>query len=194
MTTMTVEGRRVYIKTEYGESVVALLKALGAKWDPESKRWWIGAVKKKEVEAALAEASQKQLTEKEPTSANEPDSSRVLAKINYKGKSYFVVVESPEKGRCKICRLEGSSFWVDMADCELIKTYYPRPERNFRGKPTGRFLHTTLGSIRSFVKQQREAEARGEQACSSCGKRGQKLCQDLEDGLMKCYTCCDIPE
>lgn len=33
---------------------------------------------------------------------------------------------------------------------------------------------------------------RGSYVCADCGKPG-KLVQDLEDGLMKHYRCCDIP-
>ena len=54
-------------------------------------------------------------------------------------------------------------------------------------------LVVPLGSIRRFVDSQKRAEQNGEPACAACGKRGE-LHHDLEDGLMKCFSCCDMPE
>jgi hypothetical protein len=98
--------------------------------------------------------------------------------------------ERHDKGRCKICRLQGAGFWVDMADCELLKTYEGRTVGHY-GRSSSRY--TTLGSLRKFVERQREAEARGDKPCAACGKRW-PLCEDMEDGLMKCHRCCDMPE
>lgn len=189
MATMTVESRRVYISTTYGESCVPALKALGAKWDAERHAWWVGSAKRAQVEQILSAADQ------EPAAAQteEPDSARVLARVEYRGQSYFVLAESIEKNRCKICKLSGSiGQWVDMSECSLVRTYEPREEKGAYGRSTGRMVYTTLGSMRRFVEKQRGAEARGEPACASCGKRGH-LTHDMEDGLLKCRSCCDMP-
>ena len=51
--TITVEGRRVYIQTRYGDPCVPALKRLGAHWEPQTKRWWLTSAKQAEVEAAI---------------------------------------------------------------------------------------------------------------------------------------------
>lgn len=179
-----VEGKRVYIKTPYGHPAVAKLKALGCKWDPESKRWWCGLAKKDKVDLIV------QANLEAPAPTEEPDNTKVLAKVKYKTSTYYVIAESQATNRCRICLLfEKMGFWVPMEECELIKTYSPKTWTN-RGHTMTDYV--TLGSIRRFVKEQKEAEARGEDPCASCGKRG-RLVLDHEDGLMKCKGCCDMP-
>ena len=53
--------------------------------------------------------------------------------------------------------------------------------------------YPTIGSLRKFRDQQRQGERDGTPACAAGGKRG-PLHHDMEDGLMKCHACCDMPE
>jgi hypothetical protein len=182
-----VAGRRVYVKTPYGHPVVAKLKELGAKWEPESKSWWVGSAKRAAVEALVADSA-----EAAPPQKEGPHDVRVLAKVRYKDRTYYVRAEG--QGRCRLTTLDLSlDFWASQSECDLLKTYQPREERGRYGRSTGRMVYTTLGSIADFVAGQKRAEKEGLPACAACGRRKDDLVRDMEDGLMKCYSCCDMP-
>lgn len=56
MTTIKIkpEGKRLYaVGNTY--PVKDALKGIGAKWDPETKAWWVGTAKRAELEAIIAE-------------------------------------------------------------------------------------------------------------------------------------------
>lgn len=121
---------------------------------------------------------------------------RVYAKVEYKGRTYYVIAETKDRTRCRLATLQedGPVFWAQMAECSLLKTYQGREKwdgRRYSGKTIT--VYTTLGSLRDFVETQKRADAAGHPACPECGKRGE-LVRDLEDGGMKCYRCCDMPE
>jgi hypothetical protein len=124
---------------------------------------------------------------------------RVYAKVRYKARDYYVVAEMLDKVarqplRCRLTTLDGMApFWVDCADCELVRTYRPKERwdgRRYSGRTET--VYDTIGSLRRFRDEQAKARKNGEPACASCGKRG-RLVHDLEDGMMKCPSCCDIP-
>lgn len=185
------QGQRVYF-TGDTYSAKDRIKGIGGHWDDERKAWWVGVKKSGDAEKLVAELSQPQQSDTPDTktgkglpTASEPDSARVYAKVEYKGTNWYVIAESHNQGRCRICKLSGTGQWVDMADCQVIKTY---PTREYRGQTT----YTTLGSIRRFVADQKQAESAGVPQCAACGKRGH-LIEDYEDGCMKCRACCDMP-
>lgn len=200
MATTTVErvGARVYA-VDAPFAVKDELKRIGCHWDSGRRQWWIGAKKAAELEALVERINAAPNADAPDTRAtglptmSERDDCRVYAKVTYKGSNWYVVAEAHDKGRCKICKLSGVGFWVDMADCEIVKTYAGRPERGAYGRPTGRTVYTTLGTIRSFVSDQRDKEARDVPQCAACGKRSDYLVEDMEDGCMKCRGCCDMP-
>lgn len=70
--TISVEGRRVYIQTRYGDPCISALKRLGAHWEPQEKRWWLTSAKKAEVEAAVA-ASAGKPNEADAGAGSKPD-------------------------------------------------------------------------------------------------------------------------
>ncbi|MCC6416780.1 MAG: hypothetical protein IT429_00865 [Gemmataceae bacterium] len=167
-------------------------KAIGAHWDGDRRQWWVGAAKTAAAEALAAElnAAPVSATESGPETVGE--GSRVYARVEYKGRKYYVVAESPEKGRCRLTTLQGTpAFWADMVACTLIRTYEGRPERGAFGRPTGRTAYTTLGSLRAFVGRETRARDAGATVCAECGLSGE-LVADLEDGLLKHRRCCDI--
>ena len=184
-------GARVYaLNTPFDAR--AALKRIGCHWDADRRAWWIGAAKAAELEKLVAGLAAAPAADAKP--AGPSDDSIVRAKVKYKGRTYFSVAEAAGRTRCLITTLDGSWHgWVDMAACELVKEYHGREERGAYGRPTGRTVYTTLGSIRRFVEEQRAAEAKGVPACAECGKRDGNLIEDLEDGLMKHKHCCDIP-
>ena len=84
-------------------------------------------------------------------------------------------------------------FWADCSEVEQTKEYRPREVwdgRRYSGKTVLRY--TTLGGIADFIAEQRQDRAAGLPQCAACGKTGDNLVQDLEDGLMKHPHCCDI--
>lgn len=189
-TTLETREKRIYLVGLPFHSKDAAKQTLGAKWDGDAKQWWVGVAKRAAAEKFVAELNtgtveHPDMTVKSGDTMSEPDSARVYAKVKYRGANWFVIAESHQQNRCRICRLSGVGIWVDMGECELVKTYTPREYR-------GRTEYTTLGSIRWFIDSQKRAEARGEEPCADCGKRGH-LIEDLEDGLMKCRHCCDMP-
>jgi len=86
-------------------------------------------------------------------------------------------------------------FWANCEEVEQVKTYTPRKVWNGRRAPYNRdvLVYTTLGSIAKFIAEQKAAEKAGVPQCAACHKRVHGLIEDLEDGLMKCRGCCDMP-
>lgn len=85
---------------------------------------------------------------------------------SYKGRTYRLEFLGKTKfgERAKLAFMDGSKeFWVDAS---LVS-------------------ETTGSAARSSSKANRYV-------CAECGKGG-SLVQDLEDGLLKHYNCCDIP-
>lgn len=122
---------------------------------------------------------------------------RVYAKVEYKERTYYVIAETKDRTRCRLATLQedGPVFWADMSACRLIKTYPGRQVwdgRRYSGRTVTRY--TTLGSIREFVADQKQAEAAGHPQCTVCGKRSSDLVRDLETGGMACRGCADMPE
>lgn len=184
-------GARVYLKDlsfNDKDRAKAALGMTGQNFDREKRAWWVGVAKLDAATKFVAELNAGPAAGDAGGAAKEPDSARVYAKVKYKGRTMYVVAESHGQGRCKVCPLmDGVGTWVDMADCDLERTYSPREYR-------GRTEYTTLGSLRSFVEKQKRLEADGAPQCAACGKRSNDLVHDLEDGCMKCPGCADMPE
>lgn len=168
MCTMTVEARRVYVKTPFGHPVVAKLKSLGAHWDGERKQWWLGSGKKSEVEALLASPANDAYA---PNPAEDTDKITVVGKAKYKGKTYYVRWVGETKSgeyKARLVTLDAKiDFWAKCARpherhvdgsgdvAAIVKTYPAREERGAYGRPTGRMVQQTLGGIRRFIEQAR---------------------------------------
>ncbi len=215
MATMTLDGRRCYIATAFGEPAVAPLKELGVHWDPDSRRWWISSAKKDQVAAILAAhqfdprkaldraaaADQAEEAGASPEAAaklreaprEDISTCRIYAQVEYKGRRYYVIAETKDLSRCRLATLDGSLvFWADCSACNLLKRYEPREVwdgRRYSG--TTRTEYQTIGSMRRFVEREKRNRADGGAVCAECGKSGE-LVRDLEDGLLKHRGCCDI--
>jgi len=132
------------------------------------------------------------------TAREDPHDIRLTGKGRYKGREYYagrivgdrvVLYTLPdEKG-------EYLEFMAPCAEVEQTKEYRPREVWDGR-RNSGRTVtqYTTLGSIADFVASQRRLEKQGVPQCAACGKRSASLVRDLEDGLVKCPGCADIPE
>jgi hypothetical protein len=125
------------------------------------------------------------------------DDTRVVAKAKYKGRTYYCPFAGTTKSgerKARLVTLDGSiDFWATIGtgpdEAEILKTYQPRTH-TFRGHTETRY--TTLGSIRAFIGRESANRQAGGAVCAECGTSGD-LVEDLEDGLMKHYRCCDMP-
>lgn len=110
---ISVEGRRLYIKTQYGDPCVPALKKLGAHWEPQTKRWWISTSKREDVEEIIRATADK------PNTADANIEIMVLGKAKYKGRNYYVRWAGQTKNgdyKARLCSLDGKlDFWVNAA-------------------------------------------------------------------------------
>lgn len=189
-------GARIYVRTAYGEPVVPALKALGAHWDAEKKCWWIGAAKRAKVEELLVGADKAQ-DEAPATGPVKEDVSacRAYAQVEYKGRRYYVIAETKDLTRCRLTTLDGlAPFWADCADCNLVRRYEGRERWDGRRYSNRTItVYQTIGGLREFRDQQKQAKANGEPVCGECGKAGEEMVEDMEDGCLKHRACCDMP-
>jgi len=151
---ISVEGRRVYIQTRYGDPCVPALKCLGAHWDPQTKRWWLTSAKTSEVEAAVAASADK------PNKADSEREVTVVGKASYKGRNYYVRwVGQCKSGQYKarLCSLDGKiDFWALAArrgECDVTGdvAYITKTYQEAR----------SLDSIRRYIERLKEAETSG---------------------------------
>lgn len=192
--TITRDGQRVYFG---GDTYAAKdrIKALGGHWDADKRAWWVGAKKEAEARALAAELNAAEAP-LHPL-AEDPDKVRLTGKGRYKGRVYYCGAITRDGTRVRLLTLPDTKgdyldFWADCSEVEQLKRYEPREERGAYGRPTGRMVYTTLGSIQRFLAEQKVARDRGDPVCAACGTSGE-LVQDLEDGCLKHLRCCDIP-
>ncbi|MCP9496094.1 MAG: hypothetical protein MSG64_16725 [Pyrinomonadaceae bacterium MAG19_C2-C3] len=116
MATIRIEGRRVYIKTAYGEACVAALKSLGAKWDGDRREWWVGTGKRAAVEAIVS-APAEEYAEAAARKASDDlrrDQNNILARAKYDAQTYYVVAHGEnERGA-----------WVKLMFRDGSKTFF----------------------------------------------------------------------
>jgi hypothetical protein len=176
-------GTRVYVVGNTF-AIKDRLKSAGCHWDGERKQWWIGAAKADKITSIVGGLDGKEIKE-------DFSNSRLYGKVEYKGRSYYVLAVGQDRLRLTV--LDSSIvFWAAVSECKWTKRYEVRTR--FGGYGRGQIeVYTTLGSIREFIETQKQEKASGKPACAECGKHGD-LHHDLEDGAMKCYSCCDIPE
>lgn len=170
----------------------------GSNFDADAREWWVGAVK-----AGLAEAFVEKLNDAAKNSEpgvpvkQSPHDIRLTGKGRYKGVVYYAGAISRDGRRVRLLTLPDADgkfldFWADCLDVEEVKRYAPRERKvGFRGETVTEY--TTLGGIADFIADQKRKEAAGVPQCAACHKRQTGLIQDLEDGLMKCRGCCDLP-
>jgi hypothetical protein len=144
--TLDRQGTRIYL-TGDTYPIRDRIKAIGGHWDGDRRAWWVGAAKASEAEALVnGAASSPQSTETRKVS----DDSRVVAKVEYKGRKYYALwmgVCKSGASKAHLTVLDGSiDFWADMSLCTVLKRYETREYR-------GREEHTTLGGLRKFIER-----------------------------------------
>ena len=169
---MSREGRRFYLRTPYGHAVVPLLRSLGAKWDPESKRWWVGSAKEDAARRAVTESGSEKAKE---DAAKEK---KVIGKAAYKGRSYYVewAGETKHGPAAKLTTLDGKiEFWAPTVD---------RGDGKETAAITKRYREPmSLGKIQRFIERAKEDSAsnggsrpdRGDPGCYECRSLG-RMC------------------
>lgn len=175
------EGRRIYIKTKYGEACVGLLKQAGAHWDSTHKAWWVSIAKKSEVEKILhAEPEQLEEAQKRETKRQlERDRNNILGRAKYDGTSYYVVAhgENSRGDWVKLLFRDGSkTFYKAAADVEITKEYE---------KPT------TLAKLQAFAESlqaEKDESLPFIEECWECGAQ-YRTYGNVWDMNMSCRRC-----
>lgn len=129
----------------------------------------------------------------------DPHDIRLTGKGRYKGREYYAGAVTKDGARVRLLTLPDANgnyldFWADCSQVEQTKRYEPREVwdgRRYSGRT--RTVHTTLGSIADFIRDQRQERQAGTPACPVCGVRGRELVHDLETGMNCCRGCCDMP-
>lgn len=180
-------GRRVYV---IGNTfpIKSRLKEAGCKFDPDRKQWWIGSTKADKIERIVGKLDGQEVEQDK----SELSDRRCDGKVEYKGRTYYVIGRSDRKGKLWLTVLDCSiDFWAAESECRWVKRY--QPQQRWGGYGRGQVeVYQTVGRIRDFVEQEKRARSRNEPVCGECGKSGE-LVDDLEDGVPKHPRCCDIP-
>lgn len=148
--TMTKEARRVYVSTVYGHPIIAKLKDLGAKWEPETKRWWVGSGKIEAVTKLVEEFANVEKQKEDPADI------RIYAKASYKGRTYYVrdYFHGDNGTRVKLITLDGSiEFWAGLTN--------PHVREEGKAEITKKYATwkvTTLGSISAYIEKKKAEE------------------------------------
>lgn len=186
MTTATMNigtetvGTRVYV-TGNTYAVKDQLKSAGCHWDGDRRQWWIGKAKLSAIEGIVSGLASA------PAPKEDISTRRVYAKVEYKGRTYYVIGESGD--RCRLTVLDGSlDFWADMSACTLLNEYPGRQVWDGRRGNGTVTRYTTLGSLRDFI-----AQRKADEKTVASGEIPDGWCVDLEDGAVKPRHECDMP-
>lgn len=190
MSILTV-GSRLYVAGNT-YAIKDQLKAIGCHWDADRKQWWIGKAKAAEL-AKIVDRNSGSTSQDSSSSgyvaptADELSKKPCTGKVEYKGRTYYVVGES-KTGKLLLTVLDCSiSFWAEQSVCRWVKRYETRTQ--FQGYSRGNVeVHQTVGSIRRFIEQSK----RDDQELAS-GRIPAGYCVDLEDGCVKRRSECDMP-
>lgn len=165
------EGRRIYLEGNT-YPVRDAIRDLGATWDGDSKRWWVGAAKREAAAALVAKLNTTSPSRGTATDGEKLDPEAPIAgRATYRGKDYLLVAQgtSPD-GRpyAKLAYRDGSRvFWAaSAAEVSVTKRYR-----------TGRDAHpVTLRSLQAFAERRVRERATGVCECS-CHKRADCTCE-----------------
>lgn len=180
--TIQVEKSRVYFDGNT-YPIKDQIKSIGGHWDADRKMWWVGKAK-------LADAQTLCSASPASPAADAPRDIRLTGKGRYKGREYFAGAITRDGMRVRLLTLPDPNgkfldFWAPCAEVEQTRTYSPRTN-TYRGRTETR--HTTLGSIADFIAKSRAADKKIAQ-----GEIPDGYCVDLEDGLVKRISECDMP-
>ena len=136
----TKVGRRYYFDgAPY--SARDALKSAGCRWDPQRRAWWTG----KAATAALVEGQAVEAPAKDE--AINVDSRSIAGRVQYKGRSYYLLAERRDGTGAKVCFRDGSRvFWTQRGvEYTVTKRY-----RELR----------SISQLRAYAEQAKEDQAR----------------------------------
>lgn len=181
-------GSRLYV-TGNTYSIKDQLKSIGCHWDADRKQWWIGKAKQAELAKIVDgnSGSQSSGGYVAPT-ADELSEKPCSGQVEYKGRKYYVVGQSSKTGKLLLTVLDCSiSFWAEGAECKWVKRYEAR-KRTYNYGRNRETVHQTVGSIRRFIERSKREEKQ-----LASGEIPAGYCLDLEDGMIKRRSECDMP-
>lgn len=181
MATITIEGRRVYIFTEYGEACVVALKSLGARWDKERRAWWTGITKRADVERIISTPPEKlaRAAAWDKVQELQRDGNNLLGRGRYRDAPYYYVARGRnDRGEwLKLLSMDGTrSFFANAAEVEIVKEYR-RPQ--------------TLEGLRAFAEKLKAEEDESLPVVEECWECGAvyRTYGNVEEGNMSCRRC-----
>lgn len=122
--TVTKVGRRYYFfAAPY--SAKDILKRAGCRWDPERRAWWTG--KKdlaEELKGKLETTPQGERRDETVTL----DSRVIRGRVEYKGKTYYMLAQRRDRTGCKLAFRDGSRvFWTRQGTPFTVLKIYDEP-------------------------------------------------------------------
>lgn len=200
MVTIEQVGAKLYIvglPFSAKDDAKSTLGMSGKNFDADRKCWWVGVAKRVALEAFVKRVNEP-VDPNAPKVREDPHNIRLTGKGRYKDREYYAGAITQDRQRVRLLTLPDADgkyldFWAPCAEVTQTKTYSPREVWDGRRGNGTRTVYTTLGSIADFIADERAKESAGTPQCASCHKRSNDLIEDLEDGLMKCRKCCDMP-
>lgn len=179
---VTLEGRRCYVKTDYGDPVVNKLKNnFQLHWDRERKAYWLSSQFHDKVNEIIAK-HEADPAASQPT-AQDTSTITVVGRAKYKGKTYYirwVGMTRQQTYKARLCSLNGQiDFWATMAQ--------PHERHHHDGSGDVAVVvasyeqEKTLGSIRRFIEKQKSGQpgSRDDHDRPDRPVRGCSTCQSL---------------
>lgn len=177
--TLEKVGARFYLKDlpfAAKDRAKEALGMTGKNWDADRRQWWVGAAKRADAEALVTALNDPTA----PAPKEDPDKVTLDGKGKHKGRTVYVRCFSADGRRCRVVTLprpDGTflDYWKDVGtgedQVEVVKRYEAREERGSYGRPTGRTVKTTLGSIVRFIEK-----ANRDRAAVAAGTAETKVC------------------
>jgi len=179
-TTLEQAGRRLYFRSAPYE-VRGTLKALGAKWDPDRRSWWIGSGKRAQAKELVARinATMTAQAEAERTEGISLDDRVITGRAAYEGKTYYLLTRGTSsrtgKAYAKLAYRDGSRvFWAARPEEVRVLREYREP--------------TSIAALRAYAER-RQAEQSSERECPLCARFctcGTSFCHHHHDGCERC--------
>lgn len=186
MVTLKIESSRVYFEGNT-YSVKDQIKDIGGNWDKDRRAWWVGKVKLAAAQKLIESLGSPDGGQVEPKATETPEDrsmKRCLGKVKYKDRTYFVIGASNKTNRMYLTTLDCKiAFWAHTDQCEWLRRY-----EESHGDRYGKQTYPTVGSIRKFVERNKK-----EQETIKRGEIPAGYCVDMEDGMVKRRSECDMP-
>jgi hypothetical protein len=167
-------GTRIYVVGNT-YAIKGQLKSAGCHWDGERKQWWIGAAKANQIESIVGRLDGAKVEPSKSELADRP----CTGKVEYKGRSYYVIGRSEKTGKLWLTVLDCSiDFWAAEFACKWVKRYEAREQwdgRRYSGRTET--VYQTVAKIRAFIERSKSNDAAKQNGtaetkrCWECGRQ-----------------------